>query len=105
MTLWRTNSCSAPSRCLPRIQWATFCDKDKYSLPEDCKAYTISNVSNTTVTLGDALTTVPAYTPVLIYRETVGTDAVVALFSAEGTVPASGYDSETGLASTQRLQI
>ena len=87
-------------------QWATFCDKDNYTLPTGCKAYNVSGISGTTVTLNEIKATaenvviIPAYTPVLIYRETAGTNAVKATFSAVGTVPASGYDSETGIAST-----
>ena len=40
---------------------------------------------------------IPAYTPVLIYRETVGNDALYGMFIAPGIVPGSGYDSATGI--------
>lgn len=77
--------------------WATFCDIYERNLPEGCTAYTVSSVSGTTVNLSEALATIPAYTPVLIKRSTAGADAVTAAYSAPGTVPASGYDDETGI--------
>ena len=81
--------------------WATFCDSYERTLPEGCTAYTVSGISGSTVTLSTALTTtIPAYTPVLVYRETAGADAVEAAFKAEVTVPTDGYDSTTGIAST-----
>ena len=80
--------------------WMTWCDVNAWTLPEGCTAYTVSSVSGTTVTLSNALTTIPAYTPVLIQRGENATAPVTATFSAVGTVPDSGYDSATGIAST-----
>ena len=80
--------------------WMTWCDVNAWTLPEGCTAYTVSSVSGTTVTLSNALTTIPAYTPVLIQRDENATTPVTAAFSAVGTAPASGYDSTTGIAST-----
>jgi len=80
--------------------WMTWCDVNAWTLPEGCTAYTVSSVSGTTVTLSNALTTIPAYTPVLIQRDANVTAPVTAAFSAVGTVPDSGYDSATGIAST-----
>ena len=50
--------------------------------------------------LSDALTTVPAYTPVLIQRDANVTLPVTAIYKAAGSAPASGYDAQTGLAAT-----
>ena len=80
--------------------WMTWCDVNAWTLPEGCTAYTVSSVSGTTVTLSNALTTIPAYTPVLIQFGENVTAPVTATFSAVGTVPDSGYDSATGIAST-----
>ena len=80
--------------------WATFCSQNEYEVPEGCTAYTISSISGSTVMLSDALTTIPAYTPVLIQRDANVTAPVTATFSAIVTAPTSGYDDQTGLVST-----
>ena len=80
--------------------WATFCSQNEYEVPEGCTAYTISSISGSTVMLSDALTTVPAYTPVLIQRDANVTLPVTAIYKAAGAAPASGYDAQTGLAWT-----
>ena len=80
--------------------WATFCSQNEYEVPEGCTAYTISSISGSTVMLSDALTTVPAYTPVLIQRDANVTLPVTAIYKAAGSAPASGYDAQTGLAAT-----
>ena len=80
--------------------WATFCDTYERTLPENCTAYTISSISGSTVTLSDALTSIPAYTPVLIQRSSNVTVPVTAIYKATGAAPASGYDAQTGLAWT-----
>ena len=80
--------------------WATFCSQNEYEVPEGCTAYTIGSISGSTVMLSDALTTVPAYTPVLIQRDANVTLPVTAIYKAAGSAPASGYDAQTGLAAT-----
>ena len=69
-------------------------------MPEGCTAYTISGISGSTVTLNDALTSIPAYTPVLIQRSSNVTVPVTATFSTVGTAPDTGYEAQTGLASS-----
>ena len=78
--------------------WATFCDIYERTVPDDCTAYTISSISGSTVTLSDALTTtIPAYTPVLVKRESSElSQDVKAKYNADGTVPAN-YNSTTGI--------
>lgn len=85
--------------------WATFCGEHEYEVPEGCTAYTISSISGSTVTISeitateqDAPAIIPAYTPLLIQRSENVTTPVMATFSAIGTVPASGYNAQTGLA-------
>ena len=77
--------------------WMTWCDKYEYVKPEGVTVYTVSGVENNTVTLGEVSDVIPAYTPVLLYREAAGDDVVTATFSAVGTAPASGYDSSSGI--------
>lgn len=77
--------------------WMTWCDKYDYVKPEGVTVYTVSGVENNTVTLGEVSDVIPAYTPVLLYREAAGDDVVTATFSAVGTAPASGYDSSSGI--------
>ena len=78
--------------------WMTWCDKYDYEKPEGVTVYTVSGVENNTVTLAEVSgDVIPAYTPVLLYREAAGNDAVTATFSAVGTAPASGYDSSSGI--------
>ena len=76
--------------------WMTWCDKYDYVKPEGVTVYTVSGVENNTVTL-EEVSVIPAYTPVLLYREAAGDDVVTATFSALGTAPASGYDSSSGI--------
>ena len=68
--------------------WITWCDKNEYTIPEGCKVYTISSITGTTVNLSNALTTIPAYTPVLINR-TAGelSASIIAAYKATGTAP------------------
>ncbi len=80
--------------------WATFCSQNEYEVPEGCTAYTIGSISGSTVMLSDALTSIPAYTPVLIQRDANVTLPVTAIYKAAGSAPASGYDAQTGLAWT-----
>ena len=77
--------------------WMTWCDKYDYVKPEGVTVYTVSGVENNTVTLREVSDVIPAYTPVLLYREAAGDDVVTATFSALGTAPASGYDSSSGI--------
>ena len=77
--------------------WMTWCDKYDYVKPEGVTVYTVSGVENNTVTLEEVSDVIPAYTPVLLYREAAGDDVVTATFSALGTAPASGYDSSSGI--------
>lgn len=83
-------------------EWMTWCGEDEYTVPEGCVAYEVTGVSNGAVTLSDALTTIPAYTPVLIHR-TAGelTSDIVAAWEADGTAPTSGYNSTTGIVTTE----
>ena len=68
--------------------WMTWCDKYDYVKPEGVTVYTVNGVENNTVTLGEVSESViPAYTPVLLYREAAGDDVVTATFSALGTEP------------------
>ena len=88
-------------------QWMTWCSTEELATPENVTVYTVSGVDNNSITLNDITSTasvgtqtmkvIPAYTPVLIYRATVGNDAVDAMLNAAGTVPESGYDSATGI--------
>ena len=88
-------------------QWMTWCGTEELMTPEAVTVYTVSGIDNNSITLNDITTTasvgtqtmkvIPAYTPVLIYRETVGNDALYGMFKAAGTVPGSGYDSATGI--------
>ena len=77
--------------------WMTWCDKYDYVKPEGVTVYTVSGVENNNVTLREVSDVIPAYTPVLLYREAAGDDVVTATFSALGTAPASGYDSSSGI--------
>ena len=83
-------------------EWMTWCGEDVYTVPEGCTAYTLTGISNGAVTLSDALTTIPAYTPVLIHR-TAGelTADVTAAWTADGTAPTSGYNSTTGIVTAE----
>jgi hypothetical protein len=80
----------------------TWCGEDVYAVPDGCTAYQVTGVSNGVVTLSEALTTIPAYTPVLIHR-TAGelTLDIVAAWEADGTAPTSGYNSTTGIVTTE----
>ena len=82
-------------------EWMTWCCSDELLIPVQLTAYTIEGVNNGTVTLSDALTTVPAYTPVLIKRagKSLAED-IYAAAKEEGTAPDTGYDTATGLAWT-----
>jgi hypothetical protein len=82
-------------------EWMTWCCSDELLIPVQLTAYTIEGVNNGTVTLSDALTTVPAYTPVLIKRagKSLAED-IYAAAKEEGTAPNTGYDTATGLAWT-----
>jgi len=83
-------------------EWMTWCGEDVYTVPEGCAVYTLTGISNGAVTLSDALTTIPAYTPVLIHR-TAGelTSDITAEWTAEGTAPTSGYNSTTGIVTAE----
>ena len=76
--------------------WMTWCDKYDYVKPEGVTVYKVSGVENNTVTL-EEVSVIPAYTPVLLYREAAGEGVVTATFSAVGTAPASDYDSSLGI--------
>ena len=71
--------------------WMTWCDKNAYTKPEGVTVYTVSDVDDNTVTLAEVSDVIPAYTPVLLYRSTAGSDAVKAAFNAVGTEP-EGYN-------------
>ena len=82
-------------------EWMTWCCSDELLIPVQLTAYTIEGVNNGTVTLSDALTTIPAYTPVLIKRaDGALTEDIYAAVKEVGTAPATGYDATTGLAWT-----
>ena len=77
--------------------WMTWCDDWAWLKPEGVKAYTLSAVSGTTVTLAEVEgETIPSHTPLLL--EKTG-DAVTPTRIITGTEPA-GYDNTTGIAST-----
>ena len=85
-------------------QWMTWCGTEELVTPEeDVTVYTVSGIDGSSVTLNEftgtatfgtqTMKVIPAYTPVLLYRSTAGDDAVTAMFNAEGTVPATGYEA------------
>lgn len=85
-------------------QWMTWCGTEELVTPEeDVTVYTVSDIDGSSVTLNEftgtatfgtqTMKVIPAYTPVLLYRSTAGDDAVTAMFNAEGTVPATGYEA------------
>ena len=79
--------------------WATYCDNCERTVPDGCTAWTVTGISDNTVTVSEVTgTTMPAYTALLISRSEAGTDAVSAEYAAEGVVPDDGYDTTTGLA-------
>ena len=92
-------------------QWMTWCGTKELVTPENVTVYTVTGINNEddnhSIILDDVTTTasigtqtmkvIPAYTPVLIYRETVGNDALYGMLNAPGIVPGSGYDSATGI--------
>ena len=79
--------------------WATYCDNCERTVPDGCTAWTVTGISDNTVTVSEVTgTTMPAYTALLISRSEAGTDAVGAEYAAEGVVPDDGYDTTTGLA-------
>lgn len=81
-------------------KWMTWCDKYAYVKPKGVTVYTVSSVATDKVTLAEVSgDVIPAYTPVLLYREAAGEAAVTATFSAVGTAPASGYDAANGICS------
>jgi hypothetical protein len=113
--IFKAGECKVKLKVLPSTtlfaanttnQLMTWCDVNAWTLPEGCTAYTISSVSGSTVTISavtaaeNAPVIIPAYTPVLIQLGENITEPVTTTLSAVGIVPASGYDSETGLAST-----
>ena len=80
--------------------WMTWCDKNAYTKPEGVTVYTVSGVGDNTVSTAEVSgDVIPAYTPVLLYRSTVGADAVKATFNAVGTAP-EGYNSNSGIVET-----
>ena len=88
-------------------QWMTWCSTEELATPENVTVYTVSGIDNNSITLNDITSTasigtrtmkvIPAYTPVLLYRATVGSGALEGLFIVAATVPGSGYDSATGI--------
>ena len=79
--------------------WATYCDNCERIVPDGCTAWTVTGISDNTVTVSEITgTTMPAYTALLVSRSEAGTDAVGAEYYAEGVVPTTGYDATTGLA-------
>lgn len=80
--------------------WMTWCDKNEYTKPEGVTVYTVSGVDDNTVLTSEVSgDVIPAYMPVLLYRSTVGADAVKATFNAVGTAP-EGYNSNSGIVET-----
>ena len=77
--------------------WMTWCDQNAFTKPEGVTVYTVSVVDDNTVSTSEVSgDVIPAYTPVLLYRSTVGEDAVKAVFNAVGTAP-DNYNGTTGL--------
>ena len=78
--------------------WATWCDDWAWKKPEGVTAYTISAVNGNTVTISEVTgDNIPSHTPLLLKKTG---DAVTPTKVITGTVPESGYDATTGLAST-----
>ena len=79
--------------------WATYCDNCERTVPDGCTAWTVTGISGNTVTVSEVTgNTMPAYTALLVSRSQAGTAAVIAEYAADGEVPATGYDTTTGLA-------
>lgn len=79
-------------------QWMSWCDRWEWKLPEGCTAYTVTGVTATETGNAVVLTEVdggilPAYTPLLVYRATVGSEAVKAEFSKSVDIPASSWSA------------
>lgn len=79
-------------------QWMSWCDRWEWKVPEGCTAYTVTGVTATETGNAVVLTEVdggilPAYIPLLVYRATVGTEAVKAEFSKSVDIPASGWSA------------
>ena len=77
-------------------QWMTWCGADELVKPDDVIIYTVTRYADGKVTLSEMerstaqfgdeeKTVIPAYTPVLLYRSTVGNEAVSAMFYSPGT--------------------
>ena len=80
-----------------RNLWMTWCGTEELVTPEDVTVYTVSGISDSSVALEElddeigtasfgtqTMKVIPAYTPVIIYRETVSNDALYGMFNAEG---------------------
>jgi hypothetical protein len=79
-------------------QWMTWCGTEELITPEQVTVYTVSGIvnddNNHCITLNDitgtasfgtqTMNVIPAYTPVLLYRENVTDDALEGMFNAEG---------------------
>ncbi len=60
---------SAATMEITDAQYATFCAPFAVTIPEDVTAYTVDGVSGTTLTMNEVKTTIPANTPVVLYKE------------------------------------
>lgn len=82
-------------------QWMSWCDRWEWKLPEGCTAYTVTGITATETGNAVVLTEVdggilPAYIPLLVYRATVGTEAVKAEFSKSVDIPAEKGETLNG---------
>ena len=84
-------------------EWMTWCSDENYEVPIGCKVYEVTGIDGTTVTLNE-LTTLPAYTPVLIKcsEEILVEENYVAQlpFISVGTAPDSWFNNRNGLVAT-----
>ena len=94
-------------------EWMTWCGDFDWSAPAGCKVYVVGSVDESTVTLTALTETanadrtegeenaegirIPAYTPVILQKTVANATGLQARFTKVGTVPASGYDTSTGL--------
>ena len=94
-------------------EWMTWCNDFDWSTPAGCKVYVVGSVDESTVTLTALTETanadrtegeenaegirIPAYTPVILQKTVANATGLQARFAKVGTVPASGYDTSTGL--------
>ena len=78
--------------------WMTWCDENAYVKPEGVTVYTISSVTASAVTLQELTADlIPAYKPVILYRQEADGEAVTAAMSSKKPNPLTGYDPAVGI--------